>query len=200
MIVLFDGTFGRFRTTIGERINVRKRPAARHRGPFPSDFRSRVSLPSEQPWVCHDLACASLRGVSQVFDALPCRLQSLSERVLSGSARNREIPGVDLVLCVRHPAQAQPLEGRRDEGLPGFQPRSPARLWPAGGDCANPAADAWITLNRDRLFDFAQGRLRRPPHMVISSGVFFSSLQQPSVSWGTRGRRSGRRSSVDEAD
>ena len=59
---------------------------------------------------CHDLAYPTLRGVSEVLDALSCGIQSVSEWVLPCSDSERNLPGVDVVLFVRHTCQFEPVE------------------------------------------------------------------------------------------
>jgi len=93
-----------------KQAKVRKRPESEDRGPFLSDAVVENWLRSYQCWVCHDLACASLRGMSKVFDSLSGRLQSVPERFVSRSVVTRNIPGVDLVLFLRHATESQPLE------------------------------------------------------------------------------------------
>ncbi len=109
IIVQFTLHSGRFRTAIQEGAKVRKHPEREDRGPFLSDVHLRNWLTSEQCWVCNDLACPSLRGMSEMFYALPCRLQSVSERILSRPGREGSIAGMDVVLFLRHAGLSQPL-------------------------------------------------------------------------------------------
>ena len=59
---------------------------------------------------CYDLARPSLRRVSEVPHPVPDRIQSVSQRFLPGSGRERIAAGMDSLLRVRFTAQFQPLE------------------------------------------------------------------------------------------
>jgi hypothetical protein len=47
---------------------------------------------------CYVLAHPSLRGMSEVLDALSCRLQSVQEWLVPPSGCKRNVPGMDFVL------------------------------------------------------------------------------------------------------
>jgi hypothetical protein len=61
---------------------------------------------------CYVLAHPSLRGMSEVLDALSCRLQSVQEWLVPGSGRERNVSGMDSVLFLWNATQFQPLEIR----------------------------------------------------------------------------------------
>ena len=48
--------------------------------------------------VCYGLARPSLCGMSELFDAVPCGIQPVSEWIVSGTARGRVVDAVDAVL------------------------------------------------------------------------------------------------------
>jgi hypothetical protein len=84
-----------------------KRPKTSITGGLESDFvrLSCQELATFRKVVgCHDLAYPSLRGMSEVFDALPCRFQSVPEWIVPGPARDRNASGMDVVLFLRLPA------------------------------------------------------------------------------------------------
>jgi hypothetical protein len=55
---------------------------------------------------CHDLACPSLRGVSEMPHTISCRLQSVSQRLVPGSGGERFAAGMDPLLRMRFAAQS----------------------------------------------------------------------------------------------
>jgi hypothetical protein len=55
---------------------------------------------------CHDLACPSLRGVSEMPHTVFDRIQSVSQRFIPGSGRERFVAGMDSLLRLRHTAQS----------------------------------------------------------------------------------------------
>jgi len=126
---------GRFRTTMKNRGRGPKTSAANGSGAvFVRSSRPGLSTFSAAV-ACYVQSHPSLRGMSEVLYALPCRLQSVQEWLVPDSVRERDVSGMDLVLFLWNAGKFQPLEIGGDEALPGFQRRSSSRIRSAGRDC-----------------------------------------------------------------
>jgi hypothetical protein len=110
MIFQPETASGRFRTAM-ERS--RRSPKTSSSGGSESGNVQRcgdTSINVAPPVGCHDLACPSLRRVSKMRYAISGRIQSVSQRFLPDSGRERFAAGMDSLLRVRFSAQPQPVE------------------------------------------------------------------------------------------
>ena len=66
---------------------------------------------------CHGLACASLRGVSQVLYAVSGRLQSIPQRLVSAACGAWLVSRMDALLLVPIAFRSQPVDIGRTSSL-----------------------------------------------------------------------------------
>ena len=88
---------------------------------------------------CDVLAGASLRGVSEVPNPVPGRVQSVSEWLVPGTDGAGLVRRVDVVLFVWVAAYLKPVEREGVAGVRGVAGGAWARVRSAGGDCRDPA-------------------------------------------------------------